>query len=313
MPFVAMVVYNPPAHEGRRRLRRRRRLDAAGRSAKDKAASRMQEGVGSAGLYTLPPLGRCAAPAGASGGHGGGGPVGRLSDAPAPGWKTSVRKNFNRPDLVIILDFTTRPGGWRSWLAVGTKGTRPRPRSGRGQWCALLKRHAAKLLNTQALPPPGRKAAQAKYQETLGYLGNHKHRMDYPEYQRQGWYIGSGPGGRTACGDGRGAAAEAGGRARGGGRHGPRSLSPAGPVQEPQGPWKPSEVPDEQRFNFLPTKLTLTRRGRWKGAGCKGLPVFGERGRRRPARQREIAPLLEAAFPKSSEPAGLTGGHRGRQ
>ena len=49
------------------------------------------------------------------------------------------------------------------------------------------------LEHLRALPPPRRKAAKAKYQETLGYLENHKHKMDYPEYLRQGWYIGSGP------------------------------------------------------------------------------------------------------------------------
>jgi hypothetical protein len=45
----------------------------------------------------------------------------------------------------------------------------------------------------RALPPPGRKAAKAKYRETLGRLENHRRRMGYPEYLRQGWYIGSGP------------------------------------------------------------------------------------------------------------------------
>ena len=110
----------------------------------------------------------------------------------------------------------------------------------------------------RALPPPRRKAAKAKYQETLGYLENHKHKMDYPEYLRQGWYIGSGPV-ESAC------KTVVGQRLKLAGMHwGEEGTDHVCHLRalfkSDKGQWEAfSAPPDEQRFNFLPTKLTLTR------------------------------------------------------
>ena len=39
---------------------------------------------------------------------------------------------------------------------------------------------------------PAAKGLAAVRQEVLGYFRNHVHRMDYPTYEANGWYIGSG-------------------------------------------------------------------------------------------------------------------------
>jgi hypothetical protein len=188
MPWVAMV-YNPPAHDAGPAAG-----DAtAGRSAKDKAASRMQARY-LAGLYTLPLLGLLLRKQAQQVGMEEADLWVGLSDA-GNGLEDFVRKNFNRPDLVVILDFYHPAGRLEELAKCWHEGDQEKAQERAGHWCGVLKRQGgAKLLEQlRALPPPGRKAARAKYQETLGYLDNHKHRMDYPEYQRQGWYIGSGP------------------------------------------------------------------------------------------------------------------------
>jgi len=62
-------------------------------------------------------------------------------------------------------------------------------------WCRLLRDEGgallAAVLREWAWPPrrPGLAAAVA---EVVGYLENHAHRMEYPEYLAEGWCIGSG-------------------------------------------------------------------------------------------------------------------------
>ena len=62
-------------------------------------------------------------------------------------------------------------------------------------WCRLLRDEGgallAAVLREWAWPPrrPGLAEAVA---EMVGYLENHAHRMEYPEYQAEGWHIGSG-------------------------------------------------------------------------------------------------------------------------
>ncbi len=192
MPLVAMV-YNPPAHEAGVGADADAAPTAAGRSAKEKAASRMQARY-LAGLYTLPLLGLLLRRQARQVGMEEADLWVGLSDA-GNGLEDFVRKNFNRPDLVIILDFYHPAGRLEELAKCWHEGDEAKAKERAGQWCALLKRHGgAKLLeHLRALPPPGRKAAKVKYQETLGYLENHQHKMDYPDYLRQGWYIGSGP------------------------------------------------------------------------------------------------------------------------
>jgi len=44
----------------------------------------------------------------------------------------------------------------------------------------------------EKFPFPAKPAVQAQVEETLGYLKNNVHRMDYPRYLANGWCIGSG-------------------------------------------------------------------------------------------------------------------------
>ena len=49
------------------------------------------------------------------------------------------------------------------------------------------------VANLEELPLPcGKSAVRAQYEETLGYLRNNLHRMNYPTYLANGWSIGSG-------------------------------------------------------------------------------------------------------------------------
>ena len=64
------------------------------------------------------------------------------------------------------------------------------------QWCSLLKAEGG-ALTLEVLRQwdwPARKSAALREQlaEVLSYFGNNVHRMAYPEYQAEGWHIGSG-------------------------------------------------------------------------------------------------------------------------
>ena len=62
-------------------------------------------------------------------------------------------------------------------------------------WCQLLKEEGGALLAAVLREwtwPPGRPALADAVAETVGYLENHAHRMEYPEYLAEGWFIGSG-------------------------------------------------------------------------------------------------------------------------
>ena len=62
-------------------------------------------------------------------------------------------------------------------------------------WCHFMKHEGGGRIvaELEKLILPARKpAVQAQYEETLGYLKNNIHRMDYPRYVANGWSIGSG-------------------------------------------------------------------------------------------------------------------------
>jgi hypothetical protein len=117
-----------------------------------------------------------------------------LSDA-GSGLENCLRQNFNRPDLVVILDFY-HPTGYLEKLAiawhpqdVAQKETLLQ------QWCHQLKHQggAALLAALRGLEVPRRAAVKEAYSEAVRYFENHQERMDYPYYLSQGWQIGSGP------------------------------------------------------------------------------------------------------------------------
>lgn len=118
-----------------------------------------------------------------------------LTDGGA-GLEEFAQKNFNRPDLVLILDFYHAA----SYLEKLAKALYPhdevKAKQQAEQWCSLLKAEGG-ALTMEVLREwdwPARKSATLREQleAVLGYFGNNVHRMEYPEYQAAGWQIGSG-------------------------------------------------------------------------------------------------------------------------
>lgn len=63
------------------------------------------------------------------------------------------------------------------------------------QWSRLLQEEGGETLIgvLEAFDwPTGKAGLRSTREEVMGYLRNHRHRMDYPEYLANGWYIGSG-------------------------------------------------------------------------------------------------------------------------
>jgi hypothetical protein len=112
------------------------------------------------------------------------------------GLEEFAHKNFNRPDLVVILDFYHAA----SYLEKLAKALHPQgpeeAKSQAEQWCSLLKAEGG-ALTLEVLRQwdwPARKSAALREQwaEVQTYFENNLHRMEYPEYQAEGWQIGSG-------------------------------------------------------------------------------------------------------------------------
>jgi hypothetical protein len=112
------------------------------------------------------------------------------------GLEAFAQHNFNRPDLVLILDFYHAA----SYLEKLAKALHPKDaaqaQEQAEQWCRLLKAEggAVTLAVLQHWDWPARKSAALREQlaSVEEYFGNNVHRMEYPEYQAQGWQIGSG-------------------------------------------------------------------------------------------------------------------------
>jgi hypothetical protein len=107
-----------------------------------------------------------------------------------------MQKNFNRADLVLILDFYHAA----SYLEKLAKTLHPKDeeasKSQAEQWCSLLKAEGGAVLLAvlREWDWPGRKsqALREQLEAVLTYFGNNVHRMEYPEYLAEGWHIGSG-------------------------------------------------------------------------------------------------------------------------
>jgi hypothetical protein len=112
------------------------------------------------------------------------------------GLEDFMRDNFGRPDLVVILDY------WHaaSYLEDLARAARPSDDEAAGElareWCRLLKEEggAVALAALRAWDFGPRKSAGLREQlARVGeYFGANVHRMEYPEYQAEGWCIGSG-------------------------------------------------------------------------------------------------------------------------
>jgi hypothetical protein len=107
-----------------------------------------------------------------------------------------AQQNFNRPDLVLILDFY-HAASYLEKLAQALHAQEPdKAKSQAEQWCHLLKTEGGALtlavLRAWDWPAQQSAALRAQRAEVDRYFENNVHRMEYPEYQAQGWQIGSG-------------------------------------------------------------------------------------------------------------------------
>lgn len=112
------------------------------------------------------------------------------------GLENFCQTNFNRADLVCILDFY-HPASYLESLARALYPQDEKQSKAQAQqWCHLLKAEggAPTLAVLETTEWPARKSAALKEQleTTVGYFTSNLHRMAYPEYQAQGWQIGSG-------------------------------------------------------------------------------------------------------------------------
>jgi hypothetical protein len=111
------------------------------------------------------------------------------------GLEEFCQTNFNREDLVLILDFFHAA----SYLEALARALHPEDEAAAAQaeeWCGLLKAEggATTLAVLENWDWPARQSAalQAPREEVRGYEANNQHRMDNPEYRAEGWQIGSG-------------------------------------------------------------------------------------------------------------------------
>jgi hypothetical protein len=147
------------------------------------------------GLYSLPELGPLLRRQAAHVGMGGAEVWVALTDG-GSGLESFCRENFNRPDLVVILDFYHAA----SYLEGLARALHPkeeeRAKMQAEQWCQVLKSEggAATLALLREWDWPARKSASLReqWEAVEQYFGNNLHRMDYPAYVESGWHIGSG-------------------------------------------------------------------------------------------------------------------------
>jgi hypothetical protein len=118
-----------------------------------------------------------------------------LSDGGA-GLEEFLQKNFNRPDLVVILDFY-HAASYLEALARALHADDEKKAAVRAErWCRLLKEEGGAVtlaaLKEEEWPVRRSPALREQLETVEGYFEKNLHRMGYPEYQREGWQIGSG-------------------------------------------------------------------------------------------------------------------------
>jgi hypothetical protein len=112
------------------------------------------------------------------------------------GLEDFMQKNFNRAELVLILDFYHAASYLEKLAKVLHAKDEEASKSQAEQWCRLLKAEggAVMLAVLRAWDWPARRSAALAEQlaAVLTYYENNVHRMEYPEYLAEGWHIGSG-------------------------------------------------------------------------------------------------------------------------
>jgi hypothetical protein len=112
------------------------------------------------------------------------------------GLEAFAQKNFNRVDLVLILDFYHAASYLEKLARVLYPHDEKASNSQAQQWCSLLKSEggAVMLEVLRQWDWPKRQSSSLRQQlnEVMTYFENNLHRMEYPEYLAEGWHIGSG-------------------------------------------------------------------------------------------------------------------------
>ena len=112
------------------------------------------------------------------------------------GLEQFAAQNFNRPDLVVILDFYHAADYLKELTQALYPKQEEKAKEQAEQWCRLLKAEggAATLavLREGDWPTRQNAALRQQWQKVEGYFQNNLHRMEYPEYEAKGWQIGSG-------------------------------------------------------------------------------------------------------------------------
>ncbi len=118
-----------------------------------------------------------------------------LSDG-GNGLEEFLQRNFNRAELVVILDFWHVAG----YLEELARAWHPKDQAQSAAltqaWCHTLKHQGGTTLLAELrglTVPRGNRAAREAHAAALSYLEKNEHRTDYPRYRANGWEIGSGP------------------------------------------------------------------------------------------------------------------------
>jgi hypothetical protein len=200
LPSVAMVYKPVPDLEAAATLAQERGEVAGAQAATAAAAAQAQrprqtmQARYRAGLYSFDELGplwrRQAAQVGMASAQQWIG----LSDG-GNGLDDFQQTNFNRVDLVLILDFHHPAEDLEEWARLWHPGEEEAAQRQAQQWCHTMKYQggSGSVAELQGLVVPRRRDVQKRYAEVLGYLAKNVWRMDYPYYISQGWQRGSGP------------------------------------------------------------------------------------------------------------------------
>jgi hypothetical protein len=112
------------------------------------------------------------------------------------GLEPFCQTNFNRPDLVVILDFYHAADYLKGLAQALYPQDEDKRKQQAEQWCRLLKDEggATTLAVLREWDWPARKgpALREQWARVQEYFTNNLHRMEYPEYLAEGWQIGSG-------------------------------------------------------------------------------------------------------------------------
>lgn len=112
------------------------------------------------------------------------------------GLEDFVQKNFNRADLVVILDFYHAADYLRGLAGALHPNDEEAAKRQTEQWCGLLKEEGGAttlaVLREWDWPLRKSKALREHLEAVERYFGGNLHRMEYPEYLSEGWHIGSG-------------------------------------------------------------------------------------------------------------------------